>query len=284
MKENALVPKAPIDKQLEASIAWLDTVVAEVKKKINDDPKTVVNTIKQIEVYEMGAKRAKVTELVHKAAEARLQLSRELGLYLIKHATPGGGGLKQSVLKTLGLSYNESTTFKRIASLTEYHWSYAIQHFPSLNGCVKEYERYEALKTMLETNKVKDKDAKLKEYILSGVSAFKAENELKNGKLDDEDDEEWCDGEADDEEDEVKRKPTSKEKQKDAMLRENIAILEKNAKDIGEYFDNLTRFLTTTKSCTKLQYKAIVENIKIIKEKADKVFEGTKALKERIND
>ena len=56
MKENALVPKAPIDKQLEASIAWLDTVVAEVKKKINDDPKTVVNTIKQIEVYEMGSR------------------------------------------------------------------------------------------------------------------------------------------------------------------------------------------------------------------------------------
>jgi len=223
-----------------------------------------------------------------KAATTRLVLIREVGCY-IKEIKPKNGD-NSGWVKTMGLTLNESSIYQKFATLEDYHWNYVIGINDSVRGVLRECERYKEIKEIIDGTKLKDKDVKLQEFILSGLSPFMVDVTLKNKKagkivedIDDAgDDVEWGGthtGMENDDDVEVDDDSAEDAKPLDSS---DIAILASNVKDISGYFGNFVTFMDSTVSLTAKDYSEIIKNIKILTTQMNALVASAKRLKDKV--
>ena len=277
MNSKELVKLPQIDTQVARTLEWLEDIPKLATAKIKEDPKYVMGLIKQTELIEIAAKKAKISEVTHTASIAKMNMIRVVGKFLCDsevHKNKGASATK--LLPSLGISKDESSKYQRVARITSYHWTYVLSHSPNINAALREYDRYEKLKVVLVNNKIKEaeQESMLKTFVLGGLSPFMAECQIKNANSKEEEEEE--EAEADEKEEEEDR-PIRKDR-----LDSNISMLAKNVVDINNYLDNLAKFIHATKELSAEQYKTIVKNVKSLNESMSDVNEMTKQLKSRI--
>jgi hypothetical protein len=280
-ESKAVAPVKSIDRDIQQYINWLESIPSIIRTSIGKNPKSAVDTLRKIELLEVSARKAKISEVMSKAARIRIETIREIGKYIIKHKTLGKkSGDDEFVIKDIGLTKNESSLWQKVGALEAYHWEYVIGASTSLSYCAKEYDRYDRIKTMLESNKVKDVGGKLKQYILDGFSPWVAECKLKEVDEDKDLKKDMSEftGKENKEDSIDSDKPVSAEKR----LSEDLHILSNNTEDIIKYYDDVAAFLKRTKSLSKEQYATILSCVKKLNDRFEKVKEGTKVLKERI--
>lgn len=284
-----------VENQVSEYIDWLKSLPDMVRETLEENPKQAVHLLKKIEILETSAKKVKMVEVVKNAAVTKMQIVRQIGGYIIKQVKDSGR-TEKNFLGSIGLDKLEAARYRKVASIPDWAWKHTLDVSPTINGAIKEHERYLELKTLIDGAKVKEKEKLLKDYVLQGYkpmaveaklreqakvkstkSSIKEANERVEAERDD--DTEWTkefsehDNPETEEEDTVTRLLT--------MDEDNFKTFVLNANELIKWADNFKSYCASIDTFTKKHYNGIMKTVSLVKAR---LHELSGYLEERAED